>query len=449
MSKKTPLSIIILAAGKGTRMNSDKPKVMHELAGQPMIKILLATAESLKPESIVVVTGPDMKDLEQAVKPYKAATQKTRDGTGGAAKVGAKALGAFKGDVLILLGDTPLIKKETLEALIKVKHTHNAGLSLLGCTMPNPAGYGRIVVDERGHVEKIVEEKDATAEEKKITLINTGAFCVDGDYLTSWLSQITDDNAAGEFYITDLPQIAAEEDFMTVATTTHDTTEVQGCNTHADLAALEKTYRLRLCEAAMKKGARILDPATTYLHHDTVIGKDSIIEPSVFFGPGVTIGEAVHIKAFSHIEETKIAKGAVVGPFARLRPGTVLEEGVRIGNFVEVKKSKIGKHSKIPHLAYVGDTTMGADVNFSAGAITVNYDGFEKHETHIGKGVMIGSNVNLIAPLTIDDGAFVAAGSTVTLDVPADALSIARDIGKIREGWAKAYRARKNKKKKS
>ncbi|MDB2683128.1 bifunctional UDP-N-acetylglucosamine diphosphorylase/glucosamine-1-phosphate N-acetyltransferase GlmU [Alphaproteobacteria bacterium] len=450
MSIQNPLAIIILAAGKGTRMKSDKPKVMNELAGLPMVNWLLKTAESLKPEKIVVVTGPDMKHLEEAVKPHITVIQETRNGTGGAARIAAEKLGAFKGNVLILLGDAPLIRKETLESLITARQGKDIGLSLLGCDIRNPTSYGRIVLanDSGSVVEKIVEEKDASIEEKKIKLVNTGAFCVDGENLSKWLQQITNDNAAGEFYITDLPQIAAKQNMKTTAAITHDQTEVQGCNTLLDLAALETTLRLRLCGEAMAAGVKIIDPATTYLHHDTKIGAGTLVEPNVFFGEKVEIGENVHLKAFSHLEDVTIAKNATIGPFARLRPGTQIEEGVRIGNFVEIKKSTIGKHSKVPHLAYVGDTTMGKDVNFSAGAITVNYDGFEKHQTIIGKGVMIGSNVNLVAPIEIDDGALVAAGSTITSDVPADSLSIARDTGSIRQGWAKAYREKKRKKKK-
>lgn len=442
MSKKK-LAIIILAAGKGTRMGGQKSKVMHSLSGLPMINWLIKTAEGLNPEKIVVVVGPDMKDLEEAVKPHTSALQKERDGTGGATKVGAHALKDFDGDVLILLGDAPLVSKETMQNLIAAKQ--KAGLSMLACVLADPFGYGRVLLDKEGMVEHIVEERDATPEQKQIKLMNAGAFCIDGTQLPGWLSQITSHNAQGEYYLTDLPKIAAEEGFKTAVHVTRDESEIQGCNTFSDLATLERILRRRLCIQAMEKGAQIQDPETTYLHHDTVISKNVIIEPNVFFGPGVEIEEGAHIKAFSHLEGSKIGKNVSVGPFARLRPGTVIENDVRIGNFVEIKKSKIGKHSKINHLAYVGDTDMGPDVNFGAGAITVNYDGFDKHKTKIGKGVMIGSNANLIAPIEIDDGAFVAAGSTIDEDVPADALSITREKGKIREGWAKVYRSKKNK----
>jgi len=443
MTNTNPLAIIILAAGKGTRMKSDKPKVMQPLAGLPMINWLLKTAETLNPEKIITVIGPDMYDLAQAVTPHETVIQETRNGTGGAAKIAAAALGNFKGDVLILLGDAPLIEEETLRALIAARGCADIGLSLLGCQVQNATGYGRIILSENNLVAKIVEEKDATEDEKKINLINTGAFCVNGEHLLSWLNKITNDNAAAEYYITDLPQIAAADGQKTAVAVIDNETEIMGCNTLADLAVLEQALRLKLCHTAMESGTHIIDPATTYLHHDTVLGQNTIIEPNVFFGPDVVIKNNVHIKAFCHFEGVTIEQGATIGPFARLRPGTEIQEGVRIGNFVEVKKSTIGKHSKINHLAYVGDTTMGADVNFSAGAITVNYDGFEKHQTIIGKGVMIGSNVNLVAPLQINDGALIAAGSTITQDVPADALSIARDPASIRQGWAKMYRERK------
>lgn len=444
MSKKK-LAVIILAAGKGTRMGGQKAKVMHKLAGLPMINWLIKTAEQLKPEKIVVVVGPDMKDLEEAIKPHTAALQKERDGTGGAAKVGAHALKDFDGDVLILLGDAPMVSKTTMENLIAARTKNQAGLSMLGCVLQDPFGYGRVILDDKGLVQDIVEERDASPEQKQIKLMNAGAFCVDGLLLRGWLSQITNNNAQNEYYITDMPKIATEERYKSAIYVTKDAQEIQGCNTFAELAGLERALRKKLCIQAMEQGAQIHDPETTYLHHDTVIGKNVIIEPNVFFGPGVEVEEGAHIKAFSHLEGSKIGRNVSIGPFARLRPGTVIENDVRIGNFVEIKKSKIGKHSKINHLAYVGDTDMGADVNFGAGAITVNYDGFDKHQTKIGKGVMIGSNANLIAPIEIDDGAFVAAGSTIDEDVPADALSITRDKGKIREGWAKAYRSKKKK----
>ncbi len=445
MSQK-PLNIVILAAGKGTRMKSESPKVMHALAGLPMINWLLKTAEQLSPEKIIVVTGPDMPDLEAAVKPHATVIQPERNGTGGAVKAALSELQGFDGDVLILLGDTPLVKLETLVSLIQAKG--NGGLSVLGCVMDNPHGYGRLIA-EKNVLQKIVEDKDASAKEKEVTLVNTGAFCVDGARLAGWVEAIGSNNAQGEYYLTDLPEIAAKDKAQTFTSLTTDEDEVRGCNKQADLAALEKTLQQRLRITVMESGVRLQDPTTVYFHHDTKIGQGTTIEPNVFFGPGVEIADHVTIKAFCHFEATKIDSGATVGPFARLRPGTHIEQDVRIGNFVEIKKSRIGKGSKVNHLAYVGDTDMGEDTNFSAGAITVNYDGFQKHQTTIGKGVMIGSNVNLVAPVQIDDGAFVAAGSTITEDVPADSLSVERTKAEIRTGWAAAYRKLKSGKKKT
>lgn len=425
-------------------MKSAQPKVMHALAGQPMICWVVQAAESLNPEKIIVVIGPDMAGVEQEVLPHLCAVQDERNGTAGAVRAAMPLLKGFKGDVLILLGDTPLISRRTLQGLIKARGADMlTGLAVLGVQMADPAGYGRLVLDKDGLLEKITEERDASAKEKKIDLVNTGAFCVDGARLPGWLEEIGNDNAQGEYYITDLPQVALGRGFYTRVCVADDASEVRGCNAREDLAFLEFTVQNRLRAAAMAAGVSMTDPSTVYFSHDTKLGRDVVIEPSVFFGPGVEIGEGTHIKAFSHLEGAKIGKHATIGPFARLRPGAEIGAEARIGNFVEIKKSKIGRRSKISHLGYVGDTVMGDDVNFGCGAITVNYDGFEKHETVIGKGVMVGSNANLIAPLTIDDGAFIAAGSTITEDVPADSLSISRDAAKIREGWAAEYRKRK------
>lgn len=440
----TSLAIVILAAGKGTRMKSDKPKVMHELAGRPMINWVIDSAEALSPERIVVVTGPDMADLAEAVEPHETALQPVQNGTGGALMAALPALSDFKGDVLVLLGDTPLISAQTMQALVDARREGGiASIAVLGTELADPTGYGRLITDHNGHLQRIVEEKDASPQERSVRLVNTGAFCLDGTKLNGWLKQVDNDNAQGEYYITDLPAIAAKDNHVSIVSVAPDASELLGCNTPVDLAALEALAQQRLREAMLLDGVRMADPATVYLRWDTKIAPGVIIEPSVFFGAGVEIESGAHIKAYSHIEGTKIGKNVTVGPFARLRPGTKIGDNVRIGNFVEVKKSDIGEGSKINHLAYVGDTLMGENVNFSAGAITVNYDGFQKHQTVIGKDVMVGSNVNLVAPIRIDDGAFIAAGTTLNVDVPADSLSIARDVARIRKGWAHEYRKRK------
>ncbi len=440
------LSVVILAAGKGTRMKSPLPKVLHTLAGRPMIGWLLETVEQLAPDRILVVTGPDMPALEQAVKPHKTVVQETRNGTGGALKVALPLLEGFDGDVLVLLGDAPLLGLATLKGLIETRR--HAGIAVLGARLQDPFGYGRLILGPDHAVRRIVEEKDATREERAIDVVNAGAFCIDGARLAGWVEKIGNDNAAGEYYLTDLPAIAAYDGVETKAYLARDPAEMMGCNSRADLARLDKTLQAQLAERMMDHGVTMLDPASVYLWHDTVIGAGSVIEPHVIFGAGVRMAENVTIKGFSHIEGADIASDAVIGPFARIRPETVVGPDVRVGNFVEIKKSTLGAGSKINHLAYVGDCTMGQDVNFSAGAITVNYDGYSKHQTVIGDGVMVGSNVNLVAPVMLGDGAFIAAGSTITADVPPDSLTIAREPEKVIEGGAVRYRAVKARKKK-
>lgn len=441
-----PLACIILAAGMGTRMKSSLPKVLHEVAGRPMIGWVIDSAAALKPEKIIVVTGPDMKTLAESVAPHSVAVQEKARGTGDAVRAALPALKGFEGDVLILLGDTPLITSASLKKLVSAKAKDLlGGLAVMGMKLKDPKGYGRLIVKKDGSLEKIVEEKDATAAEKKTALCNSGAFCVDGKRLHKWAAKITSNNAAGEYYITDLPEIAARDNASTHIYITPDAQEVKGCNTRGDLAVLEHIIQQRLREAHLNAGVTLREPKSVYFSYDTKIGRDCIIGPHVVFGPGVKIASGVEIKAFSHIEGAQIKKNASIGPFARLRPGARLEENVRIGNFVEVKNSRIGQGAKINHLAYVGDCLMGAETNFSAGAITVNYDGFQKHKTKIGKGVMVGSNVNLVAPVSIDDGAFIAAGSTITENVPANALSMERSKAEIRTGWAALYRKKKEK----
>ena len=443
MSKKD-LAVIILAAGRGSRMKSDLPKTLHHVAGVPMISHVIQAAESLKPVKIVVVLAPNMDEVRPFVEPYDIAIQKKPQGTGDAVKAGLKHLKDFRGDVVVMLGDVPLITPQTLKKLVKAKQDDQyAGLSVLGVQMDDPSGYGRLVTNARGHVMNIVEEKDATKSQKLIDIVNTGLFCVDCFKLEGWIKRLTNNNAQKEYYFTDIPAIAARMGSFCNLAFAGDLDEVRGVNSRGDLAHAEAIMQNRLRARAMDKGVTMIDPMSVILSLDTKFSPDVVIEPNVFFGPGVRVGSGSVIRAFSYIEGTKIGKNTTIGPFARLRPGTEISDEVRIGNFVEVKKSKIGKRSKISHLGYVGDCVMGDDVNFSAGAITVNYDGFEKHQTKIGHGVMVGSNVNLVAPLTIDNGAFVAAGSTITDDVPKDALSIARDNHTIREGWAAEYRKKK------
>ncbi len=436
-----PLACIILAAGTGSRMKSALPKPLHELAGRPMIDWLLETVESLSPEKIIIVSGPDKTAWENALKQHEVVVQEKPLGTGDAVKSALPALEDFTGDVLILLGDMPLIKPETLVSLIQ--GCAKTSMTVLGVHFDEPPAFGRLVLHENGALAKIVEDKDCTAEERCIKLCNTGAFCVSAEKLAGWVKKIGNDNAQGEYYITDLVAIA-NTDGATVHTeqvTNND--EVRGVNSRKDLAALEQIVQQGLRSKAMENGATLLAPHSVYFSWDTKLGQDVLIEPNVFFGPGVTIADHVHIKAFSHIEGATIKKGATIGPMARLRPGSDIGAGSKIGNFVEIKNAILGQGVKASHLAYIGDAAVGDDVNFSCGAITVNYDGFDKHKTIIGAKAMIGSNVNLVAPVTIGTGAFVAAGSTITKDVPADALAVAREKPMIKEGWATQRRKKR------
>lgn len=443
-----PLAVVILAAGKGTRMKSKKPKVMHEVMGLPMVNWVISSAQRLSPEKIVVVVGQGMDDLVKACAPHHCVVQAVQDGTGSALRSAMTALEGFTGNVVVLLGDTPLISTQTIQGLIDARGgDEQTGLSVLGVHLDNPTGYGRLMMGADGYLNAIREEKDASAEEKAVKIVNTGAFCLDGARLSGWLGQLKNENAQGEYYITDLPEIARKDGIKTRVCVTHNMAEVQGCNTRLDLSNLEQYAQKRMREYMIMNGVSLQDPDSVYFHYDTKIGEGSVIEPNVYFGPKVEVGENVRIKAFCHFEDCEIKAGCSVGPFARLRPGTKLGTDVRVGNFVEIKKSIIGQRSKINHLGYVGDCVMGDDVNFSCGAITVNYDGFQKHQTTIGKGVMVGSNVNLIAPITIDDGAFIAAGSTITENVPADALSMTRPETQTRAGWAALYRKRKEREK--
>jgi bifunctional UDP-N-acetylglucosamine pyrophosphorylase/glucosamine-1-phosphate N-acetyltransferase len=445
MSKN--LAVIILAAGKGTRMKSAKAKVLHEVGGLPMITHVINTVEELKPGKIVVVVGPGMEDVAATVKPHATVIQKSQKGTGDAVKAAMPALKNFKGsDVLVLFGDVPLLHVEDLKALVASRKKSGIAIAAMRPAVPGP--YGRIVLNKNGTLKKIVEAKDASPSEKEISLCNSGLMCVDARKLGQWLGKIKNSNKQKEYYLTDLPTIASSEKSTTsiIEVPAHS---VHGVNDRIDLALVEALFQRRMRLEALQNGVTMTDPETVYFSWDTKIASDVTIEPNVVFGEGVKIGKGSVIKAFSHITGATIGQNVSIGPFARLRPGTELGDKVRIGNFVEVKKSKIGKGAKINHLAYVGDTLMGDETNFSAGAITVNYDGFNKHETKIGKGVMVGSNVNIIAPVKIDDGAFIAAGSTVTEDVPANALSIGREPAKLRKGWAANFRKRKAKARKT
>lgn len=441
MKRTESLAIVILAAGKGTRMKSDKPKVMHEIAGRPMIGWLLDVAQQLSPEKIIVVTAPGMDDVAAAVAPHAIAIQEKQLGTGDAVKAALPLLKDFKGKVLILLGDEPFIDKNVLEEMIGWN-----GLSVMAVRPLSPKGLGRMIANEDGTLDRIVEEKDATDEQKEIRLCNAGNFCIPSSHLSKWLGQLQSNNSQNEFYLTDVPKIAEKDGYLTYVVET-DVQWVWGINTRMELAEHERMAQVMLRDKAMAGGATFIDPNTVYLSFDTAFGKDVVVEPNVYFGPGVIVGDNVVIHAFSHLQDVTIKHGASVGPFARIRGGSSIGENAKIGNFVEVKKSDIAAGAKASHLAYIGDSAVGEKSNIGAGTITCNYDGFEKHRTVIGAGVFVGSNTTLVAPITLEDGSFVAAGSVVTHNVPKDSLVVARARSLLKEGWATLYRNRKKDKK--
>ncbi len=435
----TDLACIILAAGQGTRMKSARPKVMHELAGRPVISWLIERAEKAGALKIIVVIGPDMDDLAEIVKPHETAIQRERRGTADAVKAAMPLLKDFDGKVMILMGDEPLVPVEALKEFA----SYSAPLAIMGVQPADPFGLGRLITDDDGHLVRIVEEKDASEEEKKLTLCNGGNYCADSALLETCLPKIGNDNAQGEYYLTDIVGIAHREG-VTCEVMNIVVDHIWGINTRAQLAEHERILQYRLRDKAMQNGATLINPDTVHFSWDTEVGQDVLIEPNVFFGKGVSIADNVTVHAFSHLEGVRVEKGASIGPFARIRPGSVLEENSKIGNFVEVKKTRVGKGAKASHLTYLGDGEIGAGSNVGAGTIFCNYDGVNKHQTVLGEGVFIGSNSTLVAPVEIGDGAYVAAGSVVTKDVPPDALAVARNRPIIRDGWAKKRREEHN-----
>ena len=441
------LACIILAAGKGTRMASSLPKPLHPLANRPMVGHVIAAAESLNPEKIIVVIGPDMAEMSAAVKPHTTVVQPVANGTGGAALAAKDHFKNFDGDILIMFGDTPLVTVDTMQRMVDARRQLPAiGLAFSGMRPADPGRYGRMVMDDDGTLKKIVEFKDANDAEKKIGLCNGGIVCADGLKLFDWLGQIGNDNAQKEYYLTDLPQIA-RRDNRTTHVVEVPAIEMEGVNTRVELSQLENKIQNRLREKHMLAGVTLTDPASTFFSMDTVIGQDVTVGPNVVFGPGVTIAANVDILPFCHIEGATISSGAQVGPYARLRPGTHLGADTKVGNFVETKNATLAAGAKASHLSYLGDATIGEKTNIGAGTITCNYDGYLKHKTVIGKDAFIGSNSALIAPVTIGDGAIVAAGSTIGKDVPADALAITRAPQITKEDWAPVFRAEKKKQK--
>ena len=436
---------IILAAGKGTRMRSNLHKVLHPVGGRPMLHILLQTLQALHAKRSVVVVGAGREQVESTLADVPTAVQDPQMGTGHAVMCAEDAMADFEGDTFILYGDVPLIREETLAAmLLKKQETSVAGV-VLGFRPDDAGAYGRLVLSKEGALDRIVEFKDANAAEKAITLCNSGIMCVDNQTLFMLLKEVTNDNAAKEYYLTDIVEVAHKKGLkMTVVESTED--EVMGVNSREELAKCEKIFQKRMRDKVMAEGATLIDPDSVFFSADTVIGKDVVIEPNVIFGANVTVGNNVRIYGFSHIEGTTIEDNAFIGPFARLRPGAHVGVGAKVGNFVEMKKSILGAGAKANHFTYLGDTIVGEKANIGAGTITCNYDGFDKFPTKIGAGAFIGSNSALVAPVTIGAGAIVGAGSVVSGDVADNALVLTRAEQVEKSGWASKFRASKQKK---
>ncbi|WP_120504732.1 bifunctional UDP-N-acetylglucosamine diphosphorylase/glucosamine-1-phosphate N-acetyltransferase GlmU [Sulfitobacter mediterraneus] len=418
--------LIILAAGKGTRMNSELPKVLHPIAGEPMLVHAMASGAVLAPDCTVIVAGHGAAQVEAAALEYDpdvtVVAQDEQLGTAHAVAQARKALDGFDGTALVLYGDTPFVRAETLEKMQEALTSHD--LVVLGFEAADPARYGRLIL-QGDRLDRIVEYKDASDEERAITLCNSGVVACKSDLLFDLIDAAGNDNAAGEYYLTDIVEIARTRGLSATAVTCAEE-ETMGVNSRVDLAAADAAFQARARQTLMEDGVTMMAPETVYLARDTVIGRDTVIEPNVVFGPGVTVESGTTIRAFSHLEGCHVSRGAIVGPYARLRPGAELAEDVRIGNFVEIKNAQIAEGAKVNHLSYIGDATVGRKTNIGAGTITCNYDGVMKHHTHIGENAFIGSNTMLVAPVSIGDGAMTGSGSVITSDVEPDALALAR-----------------------
>jgi bifunctional UDP-N-acetylglucosamine pyrophosphorylase/glucosamine-1-phosphate N-acetyltransferase len=437
------IAVIVLAAGHGTRMKSRKPKVLHPIAGRPMVKHVIAAAETLEPTDIVAVIGPDMWDVEVACEPYKAVEQTQRLGTGHAALQAKKKLSGFDGDILIMFGDTPLISPETLQAMVeRRREADEPVVVVLGFRAEDPGPYGRLILDDEGALERIVEAKDASPEELETDLCNSGVMCVEGGVLFDMLEAVGNDNAQGEYYLTDIVAIAREAG-GSCAVVEGEEDEMLGVNSRVHLAQAEAVVQYRMRLDAMEGGATLQDPDTVHFSWDTKLGRDVVVEPHVYFGPGVRVRNNAEVRAFSHLEGVTVEEWAQVGPYARLRPGAVIGRNAKVGNFVEVKNADVEEGAKINHLSYIGDARVGEGANIGAGTITCNYDGFLKSKTDIGAGAFIGSNSALVAPVSIGDGAIVGAGSTITKDVAPDAIAVERAPQKALADAAPKFRERK------
>jgi len=444
-----PFATVILAAGKGTRMKSDLHKVLHPIAGRPMIEHLFASVAALGPARQVVVVGSGREQIEPVAARHggSVAVQEPQLGTAHAVQQAERDLAGFEGDVLILYGDTPLVTAETMRRMLDRLHAPDAPAVVVLASRPaDPLHYGRVIAEADGSIVKMVEYKDASPEERACDLCNSGLMAVRSADLFALLRRVGNDNAAGEYYLPDIVMIAAADRRKSAVIETGEW-EVAGINSRAELAAVEAEWQRRRRLQAMADGVSLVAPEAVWFAFDTEIGRDTTIEPNVVFGPRVRVGERVTIHAFSHLEGATVAPGSEIGPFARLRPGAELGEGAKIGNFVEVKKARLGAGAKVNHLSYIGDAEVGAKANIGAGTITCNYDGFSKHRTVIGDGAFIGSNSALVAPVDIGAGAIVGAGSVVTKAVAGDALALTRPPQRELAGWAATFRAQQRAKK--
>jgi bifunctional UDP-N-acetylglucosamine pyrophosphorylase/glucosamine-1-phosphate N-acetyltransferase len=436
------VNLIVLAAGQGTRMNSDRPKVLHEIGGAPLVVHALRAGGALDPIRRVVVTGTGAQAVEAMLHAWdpevRCVRQEPQLGTGHAVLQARAALADATGDAIVLYGDTPFLTAATLERMLEARKRH--AIVVLGFEPADPARYGRLVT-EGDILRRIVEWKDADAGTRAIGLVNSGVVCADLGLLMDLLSEVGNANAAGEYYLTDIVGIAAARG-LTSGVVTCQPDETIGINTREDLVAAEALFQSRARREAIADGVTLVSPETVHFAHDTVIGRDAVVEPHVVFGPGVTVESGARIRAFSHLEGAHVSRGAIVGPFARLRPGAELAEDVHVGNFVEIKNAIVDEGAKINHLSYIGDAEIGARTNIGAGTVTCNYDGVFKHRTVIGKEVFVGSDTMLVAPVRVGDGAMTATGTVVTQDVPAGALAIGRVRAEIKPGFAARFLAR-------
>ena len=443
-----PLAIIVLAAGKGTRMKSDLHKVLHPIAGRPMLEHLLASVAQLAPERQVVVAGHGREQLEKALGGRATiAVQDPQHGTAHAVQQAQSALAAFGGDVLVMYGDVPFVSPDTMRAMLERLHgDDDPAVVVLGFVPDDALHYGRVIaVGDR--IVKMVEYKDADADERACRLCNSGLMAARGTDLFALLARVENNNAAGEYYLPDVVNIALADGRTCAVVATDDADEVAGINSRAELAEAESRWQQRRRARAMDEGASLIAPETVWFSWDTQLGRDVLVEPNVVFGPGVTVADGATIRAFCHLEGASLASGTEVGPYARLRPGAVLEEKAKVGNFVEIKKSVLGKGAKANHLSYIGDAEVGAGANIGAGTITCNYDGYFKYRTIIGERAFIGSNSSLVAPVRIGADAIVGAGSAVTRDVAAGELRIVRAEQLVKPGWADRFHEAMRKKK--